>query len=219
MLATFETVGGIHTTATWLNQGPELKVIIGSLVTMRASRIFGENRFLNVCSAAEGFHRSTLTDVVRMDPAEYKAMKKALKEHVPAEHREWFDNSLAHANDPSLNQRLQGLVDRLDMIGADLIGDAKAWGSVISGCRNDLTHLEAERAHYDGKDLYVLAESVFNTTRLCLLLYAGLDPARLPKLAKSEPLRGTGFLLRETVTRLAETQRTQRKDRKKKVAP
>lgn len=59
MLVSFGDVGGIETAATWLNEAPTLRIIIGSLVTMRADSIFGENRFLNVCSAAEGFHRST----------------------------------------------------------------------------------------------------------------------------------------------------------------
>jgi hypothetical protein len=61
MLVSFSDVGGIETAATWLNEAPRLRAIVGSLVTMRSDTIFGENRFLNVCSAAEGFHRSTIS--------------------------------------------------------------------------------------------------------------------------------------------------------------
>jgi ApeA N-terminal domain 1 len=82
---------------------------------MRADRISGENRFLNVCSAAEGFHRSAVGGSY-MDEVEFKSIKRMLKKYLPRRHRKWFDTRMAHANDPSLNQRLNELADQLGTV-------------------------------------------------------------------------------------------------------
>jgi hypothetical protein len=182
---------------------------VGSLVTMRADSIFGENRFLNVCSAAEGFHRSTIGGS-HMDKAEFKSIKRMLKKYLPRKHREWFDSRMVHANDPSLNQRLIQLADRLGPVAEELVGDVTVWGRVVSTCRNDLTHLEGLREQYDGGDLYWLAEGVFNVTRLCLLVHVGLHSELLPKLAKSWPIQEAQDRVLKTVERLDEAQRRQR---------
>jgi len=205
MLVSFADVGGIETAATWVNEAPRLRAIVGSLVTMRADSIFGENRFLNVCSAAEGFHRSTIGGS-HMDKAEFKSVKNMLKKYRPRKYREWFDGRMAHANDPSLNQRLKQLAGQLGPVAGDLLGDVTVWGRVVSKCRNGLTHLEGLREQYDGGDLYWLAEGVFNVTRLCLLLHVGLDRELLPKLAQSWPIQGTQDRVLDVVERLAEAQ-------------
>jgi hypothetical protein len=206
MLASFGDVGGIETVATWLNEAPGFRGIVGSLVTMRTDSIFGENRFLNVCSAAEGFHRSTIGGS-HMDKTEFNSVKKMLKKHLPRRYREWFDSRMAHANDPSLNRRLQDLAGKLGAVAQALVGDVSVWGRVVSKCRNDVTHLEGSREQVDGVDLYWLAEGVFNITRLCLLQHIGTPEQRLPDLVKSWPIRGAQDRVLETVERLAGSQR------------
>jgi hypothetical protein len=212
MLVSFAGLGGIDTAAAWLNEAPKLRIIVGSLVTMRADSIFGENRFLNVCSAAEGFHRSTIGGS-HMDRAEFKSLKRRLKKYLPRKYHEWFDSKMQHANDPSLNQRLKQLADRLGPVAEQLVGDMTVWGRVVSTCRNDLTHLEGlgeqydSGEHYDGGDLYWLAEGVFNVTRLCLLHHVGLDSELLPRLAKSWAIQGSQDRVRDVIERLDEAQR------------
>jgi len=206
MLVSFGDVGGIETAATWLNEAPGLRIIVGALVTMRADSIFGQNRFLNVCSAAEGFHRSTIGGS-HMDKAEFKSIKRMLKKYLPRKYHEWFDSRIRYANDPSLNQRLKQLADQLGPVAEELVGDVTVWGRVVSQCRNDLTHLEGSREQYDSGDLYWLAEGVFNVTRLCLLVHVGLHSELLPKLAKSWPIQGAQGRVSDAVKRVAEAQR------------
>jgi hypothetical protein len=209
MLVSFGDVGGIETVATWLNEASRFRIIVGYLVSMRADSIFGQNRFLNVCSAAEGFHRSTIGGS-HVDEAEFKSIKRMLKKHLPRKHRGWFDRGMAHANDPSLNQRLKQLADRLGPVAEILVGDVTVWSGVVSKCRNDLTHLEGSREQYDdGGDLYWLAEGTFNITRLCLLIHVGLRSELLPELARSWPIQGGQDRVRDAVERLAEDQRRQ----------
>jgi hypothetical protein len=209
MLVSFGNVGGIETAATWLNEAPRLRIIVGSLVTMRADSIFGQNRFLNVCSAAEGFHRSTIGGS-HMDEAEFKSIKRMLKKYLPRRYRRWFDSRMQYANDPSLNQRLKQLADQLRPVADELVGDVAVWGRVVSKCRNDLTHLEGSREQYDSGDLYWLAEGVFNVTRLCLLVHVGLHRELLPRLARSWPIQGAQGRVRDAVKRVAEAQRRSR---------
>jgi hypothetical protein len=209
MLVSFDDVGGIETVATWLNEAPRLRAIVGSLVTMRTDTIFGENRFLNVCSAAEGFHRSTIGGS-HMPKTEFKSVKRMLKKYLPRRYREWFDSRMAHANDPSLNQRLKQLADQLGSAAEDLVGDVAVWGRAISKCRNDLTHLEGLREQYDSGDLYWLAEGVFNVTRLCLLLHVGLTRELLPKLVKSWPIQGAQDRTLTVIERVAQAQAQRR---------
>jgi hypothetical protein len=121
MLVSFGDVGGLETAATWLNETPRLGVIVGFLVTMRADSIFGENRFLNVCSAAEGFHRSTVGGS-HMGETEFKSVKKRLKKYLPRRHRVWFGSRMAHANDPNLNQRLRQLADQPGPAAEETLG-------------------------------------------------------------------------------------------------
>ena len=201
MLVSFAELGGAATVASWLDESARLRVVIGSLVTMRASGIFAENRLLNVCSAAEGFHRSTVGGSL-MDRALFKALKRRAKKCLPYDWHRWLDNGLGHANDPSLRQRLQHLADQLQPAIAPMIGDAALWARVVSKCRNDLTHLETDREQYDGGDLYWLAEGVFNVTRLCLLMHVGLDASRLPTIASAWPITSSTDRIREAVDRL-----------------
>jgi hypothetical protein len=100
MLVSFDDVGGIEAVATWLNEAPRLRAIVGSLITMRSDTIFGENRFLNVCSAAEGFHRSTIGGS-HIPKTEFKSVQRMLKKYLPRRYREWFDSRMAHATTPA----------------------------------------------------------------------------------------------------------------------
>jgi hypothetical protein len=212
MLVSFGDVGGIETAATWLTEAWRFRIIVGYLVSMRADSIFGQNRLLNMCSAAEGFHRSTIGGS-QMDEAEFKSIKRKLKKHLPRKYRKWFDRGMAHASDPRLSQRLKQLADQLGPVARELVGDVTVWSDVVATCRNDLTHLEGlgeqddSAKQYDSGDLYWLAEGVFNVTRLCLLVHVGLHSELLPKLAESWVIQGTQKRVRDVVERLAEVQR------------
>jgi hypothetical protein len=210
MLATFDDAGRIATAANWLDNYSRLRIIVASLGSMRADGIFGENRFLNVCSAAEGFHRATIGGAY-MDEEEFKALKKTLKAHVPEEHRPWFSSIMAHANDPSLNQRLKALAAQLGGVAEQLVGDVAVWGRVVSTCRNDRTHLDGDREPDDSPDLYWLAEGVFNVTRLCVLLHAGMSPLQLPKATKSKPIRRSWHLPADAAKRLDAAQKSRKR--------
>lgn len=81
---------------------------------------------------------------------------------------------------------MAGLATELGDSVYSLVGDdVDAWVQAVKKIRNDLTHLDEDRQTYDGGDLLYLAESLFDVTRLCLLLRIGLSPDYLPGIARS----------------------------------
>ncbi|MFI7543106.1 HEPN domain-containing protein [Actinoplanes sp. NPDC049599] len=178
--------GGIKAIATWLDRVPGIAPIVGSVLTMRAQSIYSENRFLNVASAAEGLHRAFAGRGRYMPQATFDKLRRAIREQmVPPEHHEWFTNVMAHANDLDLDRRLNDLVAELGDLAHLLVGeDVMLWIKAVKKARNNLTHLDEDRQHFDGSDLYWLAESLFQVTRLCLLTRAGLSADRLPKIVR-----------------------------------
>jgi hypothetical protein len=178
--------GGVEAVATWLDRVPGIAPIVGSLLTMRAQSIYSENRFLNVASATEGLHRALVGRGRYMPQATFDKLRRAIRaQMVPPEHHEWFTNVMAHANDFDLDRRLKDLVAELGGLSPFLVGeDAMLWAKAVKKARNNLTHLDENRQSFDGSDLYWLAESLFQVTRLCLLTRTGLSADRLPKIVR-----------------------------------
>jgi hypothetical protein len=121
-----------------------------------------------------------------MPTSAFDRLRRAIRaEMVPAEHHEWFANVMANANDFSLDRRLNDLVAELADLAEFLIGgDTALWVKAVKKARNNLTHLDEDRRHIDGGDLYWLAESLFQVTRLCLLTRAGMSRDRLSKIVR-----------------------------------
>ncbi|WP_373873139.1 HEPN domain-containing protein [Actinoplanes italicus] len=153
---------------------------------MRAQSVYAENRFLNVSSAAEGLHRAFVGRGRYMPQSSFDKLRRAIREQmVPPEHQEWFTNVMAHANDFDLDRRLNDLVAELGSLASFLVGgDTAMWVKAVKKARNNLTHLDDNRQSFDGSDLYWLADSLFQVTRLCLLMRTGLAADRLPKIVK-----------------------------------
>jgi hypothetical protein len=156
------------------------------MLTMRAQSIYAENRFLNVSSAAEGLHRAFVGRGKCMPTSTFDKLRRAIREEmVPTEYHEWFKNVMASANDFSLDRRLTELLAELGDFAEFFIGsNAELWVKAVKRARNNLTHLDEDRQHLDGGDLYWLAESLFQVTRICLLTRTGMSKGRLPKIVQ-----------------------------------
>lgn len=178
--------GGVSSVAAWLDRVAGVAPIVGSMLTMRAQSIYAENRFLNVSSAAEGLHRAFAGRGKCMPTSTFDKLRRAIREEmVPTEYHEWFKNVMASANDFSLDRRLNELVAELGDLAEFFIGsNTEIWVKAVKKARNNLTHLDEDRQHFDGGDLYWLAESLFQVTRLCLLTRTGMSQDRLPKIVR-----------------------------------
>lgn len=181
-----DDLGGVSSVAVWLDRVARVAPIVGSILTMRAQSIYAENRFLNVSSAAEGLHRAFAGRGKCMPTSTFDKLRRAIREEmVPAEYHEWFKNVMASANDFSLDRRLNELVAELGDFAEFFIGsNTEILVKAVKKARNNLTHPDEDRQHFDGGDLYWLAESLFQVTRLCLLTRTGMSQDRLPKTVR-----------------------------------
>lgn len=204
VLVPLDDLGGVQAIATWLDGAPSLTPIIGALLSMRSDGIYSENRFLNISSAAEGLHRATVGGTY-IAPSAFRRLRRQIREQgVPPEHHAWFSDVMAHANDPSLDRRLRELAGTLGEDIYFLVGnDVDAWVRAIKRARNSLTHLDDGREPLDGSDLYWLAESLFQVTRLCLLRRLAVDTEPMSRAAQSIRRRGVFHMVEAAVERIA----------------
>jgi hypothetical protein len=155
---------------------------MGAMLTMR-SRAYNENQFLNQVSAAEGLHRIVVGGD-RLPVDVFKALKRHIrKTAVPRQYHEWFNELMAHANDPTLGERFGYLASQMESVVPNLVGDYDPWVRLVKRARNLGTHLSEASIGAESGDLYWLAESVFNFTRMSLLLQLDVPLSTISKLA------------------------------------
>ncbi|MBP2182235.1 HEPN domain-containing protein [Amycolatopsis magusensis] len=172
-LVSLEELGGVSAVARWLERSKRFERALDSLMSAgRARQMYVENRFLNIAGAAESFHRSVYGGTY-MDPPEFSKLIEEYIKITPDEHREWLVNRIGYANDWPLRKRLKDLADRASGAIEPLIGNKRRWSNLVSGVRNNLTHLGQEPSPFGSGDLHFLTKSVYAAVRVCMLLEAG----------------------------------------------
>lgn len=205
VLFQFQDIGGLPTVARWIKVAREYHTVVGSLLSIRyAAGLYVENRFNNVISAAESFHRLRFSNDLRPKD-EYKQFVHELVKLVPKEHRNWLGNQLQYSNEPRLRHRLSEMAEYAGAAFAALYDDPDAWVTVVTESRNRLTHHDEERAiDFRAGDLVFLTESIFTLVMLCLFRECAMDDKALTGISgsgSSQFLRGK---LTEIVPRVLE---------------
>jgi hypothetical protein len=205
ILFPFSEIGGLPTIARWVKVARKYQTVTGSLLSIRyAAGLYVENRFNNVISAAESFHRLRFSNEIRPKD-EFKLFVRALTRAVPQEHRNWLGNQLQYSNEPRLRNRLSEMAAYVGEGFAALSDDADAWATVVTESRNRLTHHDKDRAiNFESGDLYFLTESVFALVMLCLFRECEMDDKALAAIAESGNMRFLRGKLAETIPRLHE---------------
>lgn len=203
ILFQFPDIGGLSTMAQWIKVVREYQTVIGSLLSIRyAAGLYVENRFNNVISAAESFHRMRFSNEV-IPEEEFKEFRCSLIRAVPKEHRNWLGNQLQYSNEPRLRNRLTEMVGYAGEAFAAVPHDSNAWVTVITESRNRLTHHDKERAiDFQPGDLYFLTESLFTLVMLCLLRECGMSDQTLGTIATNSSIVFLRGKLGEIVPRL-----------------
>jgi len=98
-----------------------------------------ETSFINVCQAAEGYHRATLTESV-MKQEEHRGLVEILLQSVPPGRREWLSGVLAHSNEPSFRRRVNALADRAGDAIRPLVATRPRYSAKMRDHRNDFAH-------------------------------------------------------------------------------
>lgn len=132
---------------------------------------FSVERFMDIAKAIEIFHRLHYTGGVRPKEEFKEWRKRFFSPSLSSEETDWLKEKLAYANEPSLRQRVQVLVQDYAFAYFDeRVGDRDEFCRQVVNSRNYYTHFGeqvADRA-LKGKDLFDLTEN------LKLLLIAGL---------------------------------------------
>jgi len=172
----YQDIGGLTTIARWLLVARTYDIVLGWLLSIRyAGGLYVQNRFHNVVSAAESFHR-LWRPMGLMPEEEFQAFIDGLVEEVPEEHREWLSGQLQYSNEPRLRKRLSQLARYAGPAFTSVVGKRDRWITLVVAVRNRLTHHDKDRPiTFEDGDLYFLAESVYMLVMLCLFRECGVS--------------------------------------------
>lgn len=175
MLLTYSELGGIDAIAKWIDAVDLFQRPLNSLMSTRNTRkLYVENRFLNIASAAEAFHRNTQGGEYMPSP-EFEELLAQYMALTPDKHKQWLSGRLSFANDAPLPRRLRKLAQEARPAARQLVRQEGRWASTISQVRNELTHLGRGPSPFKGSDLYFLSESVYSVVRVCMLNHCGIS--------------------------------------------
>jgi hypothetical protein len=198
-------IGGLGTVGRWIDVSRRYRIVLGNLLTVRYSaRLYVENRYQNVISAAETFHRLRFPNYV-MPATDFKAYRrklvKAVRETVGRRSADWLMKQLLYSNEPRLKQRLEAMAAYAGEGFEAIVGDVQLWSAVVVMLRNRLTHHDAEsNVRRKSEDLHCLADSIYLLVMMCLLRECDVPEGVLENIQSSERIR----LLRVNVSHTLE---------------
>lgn len=203
VLLEYQSIGGLPTIARWLVVARTYDIVLGWLLSIRyASGLYVQNRFYNMVSAAESFHRLRFPNEVRSQK-DFDRFIQGLIEAVPEEHREWLGMQLQYSNEPRLRRRLRGLARYAGPVFTSVCGKRDRWITAVVEVRNRLTHHDKDRQiTFKEGDLYFLAESVYLLVMLCLLRECGVNEGVLAGVEDSMSMQFLRLKLAEIIPRL-----------------
>jgi hypothetical protein len=214
ILFQFSDIGGLPTIARWVKIARKYQTVVGALLSIRyAAGLYAENRFNNVISAAESFHRLRFSNEVR-PKAEFRKLCRELVAAVPKEHQGWLRDQIQYANEPRLRDRLREMVSYAGDGFAALGVEPELWVTVVTQSRNRLTHHDKKRAiKFESGDIYFLAESIFMLVMLCLLRECEVDGRMLANVGETSNVQFLRGRLVEIIPRLYEEMKRSKNDK------
>jgi hypothetical protein len=203
ILFEYQAIGGLATIARWLVVARKFDIVLGWLLSIRyASGLYVQNRFLNVVSAAESFHRLRFSNEL-MRGEDFQTFVDELVEAVPEQHREWLAGQLQFSNEPRLRRRLKELARYAGPAFTSVCGRRDRWISLAVEVRNRLTHYDKDRQiTFEDGDLYFVAESVYLLVMLCLFRECGVATDVLGRVGDSMNMQFLRQRLVEVMPRL-----------------
>ncbi|MDQ1699615.1 MAG: hypothetical protein QOG34_1478 [Frankiaceae bacterium] len=189
LLLGFDALGGLTTAASWLTVADRYRSALGSLFSIRYSdRMYIENQFLNVVTAAETFHRIGFSNEV-LPADQYKTRRRSIIRAVPKEHRDWLGNRLQFANEPRLSDRLRDLIELAGDGFQWLVPDGNQFVDVVVHLRNRLTHYDEDADRVtESEPLWLYIEALYVLVVLAALRTAEVAVDALAPLRENQRL-------------------------------
>ncbi len=194
MFFLLDHIGGLETVGRWIGVSRQFRIVLGNLLTIRYSaRLYEENRYQNVISAAETFHRMRFPNYV-MPATEFKPYRRKLIKVVRAavgkKSAAWLANQLQFSNEPRLKRRLDVLTEYAGTGFAAIVGDVQTWSAVVVMLRNRLTHHDAgQNVKAAPGDLHFLTDTIYLLVMMCLLRECNVPDSVLENIQNSGRIR------------------------------
>jgi hypothetical protein len=209
MFFSFDQVGGVSAIAKWVSVSRKYRLVLGLLLSIRYSqRLYEENRFTNVISAAETFHRMRFPNEI-MPTTAFKSYKRKIANVVNVAlgraAREWINRQLQFSNEPRLRDRLMEVATYAGPGFEEFIGgNVELWSRIVTLLRNRLTHHDPNQAiDRQPGDLNYTTESIYIMTIIALLRECEVPEIVLESFKDSARVRFIRDGLTEVLPRLA----------------
>lgn len=170
----------------WCEAHGRLQAATNMILGLRyAPARFIENNLLTAVGAAEALHRGLDIDEKPIPEVEFKAIRNAMLDQVPEEHRGRFKAAIRNA--PTLRDRLLALAARPDQ-GAikQLVPDVDHWAKQTARARNDLAH-EGRTPDHSIDELDAIVGATTAVVILNILHELGLSAERQRQIVREHP--------------------------------
>jgi hypothetical protein len=128
-----------------------------------------EEEFLSLAQAAELYHRSHSKNAI-LPKKEWKDKIKYIMDSVPESEREWLREKLIWSNSPTLQNRLEELLEKLEPTTSLLVSNKVDFATIVKHTRNYFTHWDNKQQ----KKAATNSELYFVSTTLMYLIAASL---------------------------------------------
>ncbi len=155
----------------WFSIAPELRPALARLLaTIYRPSSQVENKFLDLTSAAEAYHRRTSplpSSAVTQHEARLRRITDAIQS---GSDKKWLMWRLRYGYEPTFQDRLVGLAERASPVLSEWLSDSMAFAERVSDARNLLVHLDPGTAtpYPSGRDLLDMAEDVSLVLMVCV---------------------------------------------------
>jgi hypothetical protein len=147
-----------------------------------------EDRLLYLARFIEQYHRKR-HESLRMPKADFRARRKEARDRLGGELGTWVYQMSEHANERSLAERLQDLVDDLGDVVSDVLPDPASFGKKVADTRNYYTHYSDYLASRAAKemDLVLLTKQLWTVIKALLLREMGYDSKQSRERLEFDP--------------------------------
>lgn len=170
----------------WCEAHGRLQAATNMILGLRyAPARFVENNLLMAVGAAEALHRGLDIDEKPIPEAEFKAIRNAMLDQVPEEHRGRFKAAIR--NTPTLRDRLLALAARPNQDAImQLVPDVDHWAKRTARARNDLAH-EGRTPNHSINELDAIVGATTAVVILNILHELGLSAERQRQIVREHP--------------------------------
>jgi hypothetical protein len=161
----------------WFSVSEQLDSVCNLVFSIRfAPPTYLEHGFINTVQALESYHRRRFNNQV-LSTEEFRRRLRAITESVPHDLKSWLKQKLGRANEPSLRERLEELVDHVGEIAEPLIGDKHEFAKSVADNRNYRTHFDKslKKRVSTPPALRRITDVLTVLIEACLLMEMGMD--------------------------------------------